>query len=138
MRKNNVTIAQFAPLNWVVERIGEIVKSKHSNLLTQSMAATHCKRHHIQLRAAISKQGQPLQLKCSHQQSRAAFDSHNNSKEKPLTNICSQGQLSAVKASNHQPLAVKGRHLYSRQNHQQSGAFKGSHQQSRADIGIQG
>jgi hypothetical protein len=80
MRKNDVTIVKFAPLDWVVEGIGEIVKSEHSNLLILSKAVTHFKKHHLQSRTAISKQGQALQLKCSHQQSRAAFDSYNQSR----------------------------------------------------------
>jgi hypothetical protein len=79
-KQQDVTLVQFVPSNWVVEGIGEIVKSEHCNLLTQSRATTHCKRHHLQSRATIGKQGQLLQLKCSHQQSRATFDRHNQSR----------------------------------------------------------
>jgi hypothetical protein len=48
MRKNDVTIVEFVPSNWVVEEIGEIVKSEHCNLFTQSRAATHYKRYYLQ------------------------------------------------------------------------------------------
>jgi hypothetical protein len=78
MRKNYVTIVQFAPTNWVVEGIGKMVNNEHCSLLTQSKVAIPYKRHHLQSKTATVKQGQPLQPKRSHQQSRAIFDSHNH------------------------------------------------------------
>jgi hypothetical protein len=73
MRKNAITIMQFAPHNWVVEGIGEIMKSKLRSLLTHSRAASHCKKHHLQSRADIDIQGQPSAVNGSQRQLRVAI-----------------------------------------------------------------